>query len=261
MGRSIYFIMKNLIRTILKEYISNEKLIDVYISEFIRDLKNNVPNVYADVDYAYGGRRHSSSIVEILNYDEQKYSAVITKIIRKWKEKLLNYGIVVGSQESNSNRQEYDGKMFSVSFKNITTKRIKPNRFVFHASEVDPSIIFSEGLKAKSSDEGKWTHHNLAYPSAVFVGNTYDNVWGGKNIYIIDTTKASNSWWYDLNEFREDNLDYGKKLIMTFDPVSPDAIVGKMTSREFFNIIKTSVDQGDSKKEIESKIEDFLRSS
>jgi hypothetical protein len=64
-----------------------------------------------------------------------------------------------------------------------------------------------------------------------------------------------------LNEFREDNLDYGKKLIMTFDPVSPDAIVGKMTSREFFNIIKTSVDQGDSKKEIESKIEDFLRSS
>jgi hypothetical protein len=43
--------------------------------------------------------------------------------------------------------------------------------------------------------------------------------------------------------------------------VSPDAIVGKMTSREFFNIIKTSVDQGDSKKEIESKIEDFLQSS
>ena len=253
--------MKNLIRTILKEYISNEKLMDVYISEFIRDLKNNVPDVYADVDYSFGGKRHSSSIVEILNYDERKYSSIIAKIIRKWKEKLSNYGIVVGSQESHSNREEYGGKMFYVSFKNMTTKRIKPNRFVFHASEVDPSIIYSEGLKPKSSDEGKWTHYNLAYPSAVFAGNTYDNAWGGKNIYIIDTTIASNSWWYDLNEFREDNLDYGKGLIMTFEPVSPDAIVGKMTYREFFDIIKASADQGDSKKEIESKIEDFLRSS
>jgi hypothetical protein len=48
---------------------------------------------------------------------------------------------------------------------------------------------------------------------------------------------------------------------MTFEPVSPDAIVGRMTYREFFDIIKVSADQGDSKKEIESKIEDFLRSS
>jgi hypothetical protein len=48
---------------------------------------------------------------------------------------------------------------------------------------------------------------------------------------------------------------------MTFEPVSPDAIVGKMTYREFFDIIKASADQGDSKKEVESKIEDFLQSS
>jgi hypothetical protein len=34
-----------------------------------------------------------------------------------------------------------------------------------------------------------------------------------------------------------------------------------MTYREFFDIIKASADQGDSKKEIESKIEEFLRLS
>ncbi len=251
--------MKNLIRIILKEYISNEKLIDVYISEFIKDLKNIVPNVRVDVDY--GRERKNSSIIQILNYDEQKYSPIIAKIIKKWKEKLLNYGIVVGSEESHSTRVGYKGKMFFVSFKNITTKRIKPNRFVFHGSKVDPSIIFSDGLKPKSSNEGNWTHHNLAYPSAVFASNSYDDVWGGKNIYIIDTTKVSNSWWYDLNEFGEEKLDYSKKLIMTFDPVSPNAIVGKMTSGEFFSIIKKSANQGDSKKEIESKIQDFLESS
>jgi hypothetical protein len=37
--------VKKLIRTILKEYISNEKLIDDYISKFVRDVKENVPNV------------------------------------------------------------------------------------------------------------------------------------------------------------------------------------------------------------------------
>jgi hypothetical protein len=248
--------MKYLIRTILKEYISNEKLIDDYISQFVRELKNIVSGVGVEVSY---GRKNY--VIQIINYDQERDSPIIAKIIRKWKQKLLNYGIVVGSQESDSTRMGYNGKIFFVSFKSMTTRRIKPNKFVFHASEVDPSIIFGDGITPKSSDEGKWTHHNLAYPPAVFAGNTYDNVWGGSYIYIIDTTKASNAWWYDLNEFGEGHLDYSKKLIMTFEPVLPDTIVGVMTFEDFHNIVKKSADKGASNKEIESMIEEFLEKS
>jgi len=252
--------VKKLIRTILKEYISNERLIDDYISKFVRDVTENVPNVKTDVNYGQKKSGNESSTVHVFNYDE-KYSPIIAKIIKKWKEKLFNYGIVVGSQETHSTRMDYrDKKMFFVSFKNITTRRIKPNKFVFHSSSIDPSVIFSEGLIPKSSNKGHWSHYNLAYPAAVFAGNTYDEVWGAGNIYVIDTTKASNTWWYDLNFFREHNLN-DKKAIMTFEPVSPDAIVGVMTYREFKDLVLASSKDKQSKNDIESKIEDFFNQS
>jgi hypothetical protein len=48
---------------------------------------------------------------------------------------------------------------------------------------------------------------------------------------------------------------------MTFEPVSPDAIVGVMSYREFKDLVQTSSKDKQSKNDIESKIEDFFNQS
>ena len=242
--------MKKLIRTLLKEYMSNVKLIEGYVTELANDLKKLVP----DVDVEFYNSQDSNFYVSILNFDEDRDSLKINKLLRNWKKNLLDYGIIMGFEQQSKKR--YPQSQFLVSFKSINTRRIKPNRFVFHNSSIEPSIILREGLMPISSEKGNWSHHNLAYPPAVFAANTYEDLWGGKYTYVIDTSKISNSWWYDLNEFKVDYMDHSRKSIMTFEPVSPDAIA-IIPFDQIKKIIEDSK-AGASRKEIESKIESFF---
>jgi len=243
--------MKQLIRSLLREFVSNQKMMDDYISDFIDSVKKVVPHANVEKQFRGGGTEE----IYITDYDEKTDSDKLNKIVRICKEKLLRVGIILGFEE-NKKGNVYKSNQFFVSFKNVNTRRIKPNRFVFHSSEVDPSIILKDGLKPISSDKGRWKHYVLSYPDSIFAVNTYDEIWSSGNVYVIDTSKISNSWWYDLNEFKETNLDYAKKLIMTFEPISPDAI-GILPFDEMRKITQLAK-EGLTKKELEHKIETLL---
>jgi hypothetical protein len=120
-----------------------------------------------------------------------------------------------------------DGKDFiKIFIKNIHTKRVKPNKYVYHCSDFkNRNSILEHGLKLTDHSDSNYKHESsLVYPPSIFATNDgKDSIWGFGNddIWEIDTEKLPNKWWYDLNLY---NNGHETISIMTFEPIPPKFI-------------------------------------
>jgi hypothetical protein len=110
----------------------------------------------------------------------------------------------------------------TIYIKNIHTKRIKPNKFVYHYSNpIYREMIKEQGLKTqKHIDSLDWNYSmRLSYPNAIFAVNSENDekIWKKGDKWQIDTSKTG-AWLEDLN-FKD-----RKDLIMTFENIPPEAI-------------------------------------
>ena len=121
----------------------------------------------------------------------------------------------------------FEGKCL-IYFRSLFTGRVKPNRFIYHASkEENRKSIRKNGLVLKSSSESRlWNSAKLSYPPAVFATNSNkgDTWHAGADVWQIDTEGLPNKWWYDLNFFYGKQSDSDKKFIMTFESIPADHV-------------------------------------
>jgi hypothetical protein len=160
----------------------------------------------------------SDNICNILD----KYKSVLYKndIVLSYKHYLrgdFKIGDDLEMIPTGDNYSEY-----LIYLKNIHTRRIKPNRFVYHYAGKDDRIrdeIIKNGLTTKShSKSNNWSSEiYLEYPNAIFAVNSKDK-WRDGHIFKIDTIGLKNKWWEDLN------FNNRKDLIMTFENIPPSNI-------------------------------------
>jgi hypothetical protein len=92
----------------------------------------------------------------------------------------------------------------SVIIKNKYTKRVKPNKYIYHCSlPENRESILKNGLTPKQHSESKdyFGMKTLTYSSSIFATNSsIDDVWkSNRDVWKIDTENLPNKWWYDLN--------------------------------------------------------------
>jgi hypothetical protein len=145
------------------------------------------------------------------------------------------------NEYASNNIDEFEEWVTTPNKDGVVVPELEPkdlNRFIFHSSNVEPSIIFSQGIIPKSAKESKgWSHIN--YPAAVFAVNNYCNFWGYSNYcYVIDTTKLTNRWWYDKNLYAKRRIMYDDQLsaIVTDEKIPPSAIIGLFAARDQMNL-------------------------
>jgi hypothetical protein len=110
------------------------------------------------------------------------------------------------------------------TIKNKYTKRVRPNKYVYHCSSIEnrESILKNGLIPKKHSDSKNYKNDkSFSYPAAIFATNTgVDNVWrkNTSDVWKIDTENLSNKWRYDLNLYTNNFT----REIMTYDPIPPE---------------------------------------
>jgi hypothetical protein len=198
---------------IINELVRNTKLISSYVDDIKKMIISINPNVKL-----YKKLETSTPIRLILTIYCLKENDLpeLEKQLDSWKTKLQRESIILSYNKEDSCPEELRIQ-YHVIIKDLFTKRVKPNRFLFHFTNSDASSILDKGLLPKSSSDSKvWTVPTLAYVPAIFAVNSFNTryKWMGKNIILIDTKGLSNKWWYDLN------FDAREPLIMTYEPIS-----------------------------------------
>jgi hypothetical protein len=209
----------------ISELVKNTKLISSYLDDIKKMVIEINPNVRFDKELQTSTPQR---FLLTISYLEESDLSELEKNITTWKKKLLEESIILSYSRNNSSPIE-SRIQYYVVIKDLLTKRVKPNRFLFHFTNSDTTSILSKGLIPKeSSDSEKWTVPTLAYIPAIFAVNSFNarNMWGGKNIILIDTENLPNKWWYDLN------FDAREPLIMTFDPI-PAKYLKLIDSKEY----------------------------
>lgn len=101
-------------------------------------------------------------------------------------------------------------------------------RYVIHSTNVDPRIIYNNGIDPVCASESK-TWKDLKYPCVVFAVNAYHTIWSlgeTKGAVVIDTSLIpDNEWWYDPSLYNERDRN-GKISIVTDKRIPADAVIG-----------------------------------
>jgi hypothetical protein len=160
----------------------------------------------------------SDNIGNILDkYKSVLYKNDIVLSYKRYLKKVLKIGDDLDIIPTDDEYLEY-----IIYLKNIHTRRIKPNRFVYHYSGKDDRIrdeIIKNGIMPNKHNKSKnWSSEvYLEYPEAIFAVNSKDK-WRDGHVFKIDTLGLKNKWWEDLNFNRREDL------IMTFEEIPPNHI-------------------------------------
>jgi hypothetical protein len=161
------------------------------------------------------------SLLQVSNLKESEIPKLV-KVLDKYKVILQKEDIILSYQRNDASFAQ-DRIQWNIFFKGKYTRRVKPNKFVYHFSSGDESIkndILKNGLiPYKQQDSQTWKNVGLEYPNSVFAVNNDTLSWSTGHIFKIDTEGLPNKWWEDLN-FKVGNTD----LIMTFEPIPPSHI-------------------------------------
>lgn len=152
-----------------------------------------------------------------------KFETKIEKIIKKHTKELENNNIHISY--SFTKFIEPGMSRCSIIIKNKYTKRVKPNKYIYHCSPLENrESILKNGLIPKRHSESKdYKQMNvLTYSPSIFATNSSMNdVWkSNRDVWRIDTENLPNKWWYDLNLYNK--YGYGNTAIMTYDPIPPE---------------------------------------
>lgn len=223
------------IPSLIREAVRNALLLKSVINAMIDDIQKAIPTKITRGQTQYEVSPKSRHSLEFLRVAEDSYEAMEKVIVRyvpvfdrngyvmSFKKQKIGNTKWVDDGTDLGNLQPIDGftANFFLSFKDKTTVRIKPARYVYHFSKSENRDgISKQGLQPRPWGDGSnWTHvPNLKYEPAVFAVNTEDGMWGyrGWDKWRIDTAGLPNKWWQDLN-FHD-----RKDLVMTFDPIPPE---------------------------------------
>lgn len=170
--------------------------------------------------------------IEFLHTTEKDHPIWINWL-RNIKSKLSKEDIIASYKDYKRKEQRLVGDDFEMEdtgnivydyilyLKNKHTKRIKPNKYVYHYSKPKyRNDILKYGIKAKSHESSEdWGNMKfLEYPNAVFAVNSNDP-WREGDKWKIDTTKIKNIWWEDLN------FSNRPDMIMTFSDIPKESII------------------------------------
>jgi hypothetical protein len=213
---------------IINELVRNNKLISSYADDIKKAVTNINPNVKIYKELELSTPKRLKLTISCLKENDLPE---LEKQLDSWKNKLQRESIILSYNKDNSAPENLRIQYY-VIIKDLFTKRVKPNRFLFHFTNSDTTSILDKGLLPKSSSDSKsWTVPTLAYVPAIFAVNSFDPryKWMGKNIILIDTKDLPNKWWYDLN------FDGREPLIMTYEPV-PAKHLRLITAEEYKEI-------------------------
>jgi hypothetical protein len=208
---------------LITELFNNEKLVKSYSTRISEEIRRISPSAkFRDT-------------LTIVNLKEEE-CVEVEKILKSWEKRLQNEDFVF-SWMRNDSCFAADRISYLVFFKSKNTRRIKPQRYVFHCSYSPKEDILKFGLTPKASSESKqWDNSALKYEPAIFATNGFGNLWNpGAIIYQIDTANLKNKWYEDLN------FEPGtSNAIMTYEPILPEHITA-LTLDEFEKLRKNNI--------------------
>lgn len=201
------------------EFINEGLMNPNLIKNYIKNISSDIKRISDKIDIFQVSSSFKNYSVELSNLVESDIIH-IESILSKWKKKLSNEEFIFTFFKNSSapiNKQI----QYIIVFKRKYTRRVIPNRFVYHWSNVDEKTkdkILIEGLKPMpSSKSERWNSHlwaGLEYTPVIFAINNLDLPWGGKYLFRIDTNGLKNTWWESLNfEYSSGNA------IMTYEPI------------------------------------------
>ena len=204
-----FFINKNNIYFLINKLIQNisENFDDVHVVENEKYHKNNV--VYYHLQINPIKPKEISKIEKLL------------KIFIQIFEKNELYFYFTSKRYNNNGLFTY---VYDCYVKNDKIQRVKPPKFVYHATDKNNrESIYEYGLSPKSNY--RWSNH-LWYRPSIFASSNIDNMFkSGKqyDIWIIDTEKIQNKWYLDLNINKYIGYEHND-YIMTFEHIPPQAL-------------------------------------
>lgn len=201
----------------INELIRNSNLTRSYADKISKEIEQFTEKV--KFKYELNQVRY---LLIVSNLMESEIPRLI-KVLDRYKMLLEKEDIILSYQQNDSCSKE-DKIQWNVFFKGKYTRRVKPNRFIYHfssSSEFVKNNILKNGLiPYKHSDSQTWLKNAaLEYPNAIFAVNNDSQSWAAGHIFKIDTEGLTNKWWEDLN-FEVGTTD----LIMTFEPIPPSHI-------------------------------------
>lgn len=211
----------------INELVKNPQTRKFYADKISKDISKYINEV--SFKYTFDEEK---SVLEIRNIEEEDIPE-LTKTLNYYKNLLLKEDIILTFSHQkvllNPIRKVEEvakyGYYFTVRFKSKYSRRVKPQRYIYHFSPTSDTIrdnILRNGLiPMKQGDSSTWGRlPHLEYPNAIFAVNNDRDVWvAGYNIFRIDTQGLKNQWWEDFN-FEIGTTD----LIMTFEKIPPEHI-------------------------------------
>jgi len=207
----------------LFELVKNEKNTLYIFNKIIKYIRENFSDIIiSENPYNQRSKLHlyryinlsQSYKFDIINLGFEARFKKMIKYIDNQAIYLFKSGLLLGySNNKGSNSR------FEIVIKDITSLRIKPPRFVYHATALSNlESIKKDGLVLKSIKDGNYSDQtDLIYVPSIFAATDSYKTFGIELILEIDTHKINNKWWIDLNT---ENFYH----IMTFEAIPPEAI-------------------------------------
>ena len=220
--------MRETVRSILLELVSNRQFAKSFVKRMLVDIQKSgvklkIDNVKYDDDSSKVYSRLDLSHIDI------EHDGIITSIIDFYKKEAQKNNYILSYKKQKQQVFDFaeDGfdmipnntftANYIVFLKQITTKRIKPSRFVYHSSLMsNREGIKKNGLVPKNAGEWNMLDVSLDYPPAIFAGNHPEDRWNSSkthDVWQIDTQGLKNKWWEDLN------FNKREEFVMTFEPI------------------------------------------
>ena len=221
--------MKRLLTFDQLNELSNLSLVESYLNkirEEILKIDNSIP--IHKLIYHYGTYSFLEFIYPII------FENKIEKILKKYTNKLEVIDIHISYNLTKT--IELNMKRCTIYIKNKYSKRIKPNRYVYHCSPSENrESILKNGLIPKKHSESKdyKFQKEISYSPAIFATNSgIDGIWKSqRDVWKIDTKDLPNKWWYDLNFYSK--YSRSRDEIMTYEPIPPEhlELVSKVSEK------------------------------
>lgn len=206
----------------INELIKNPTLTKSYVDK----IQKEILQFTNDAKFKYE-LNNVGSLLKVSNLIKSEIPELI-KLLDKYKKLLQKEDIILSE-----NSELFGDKIqWTIFFKGKYTRRVKPNKYIYHFSSDSESIkndILKNGLiPYQHKNSTSWSKNAaLEYPNAVFAVNNEKDNWSTGYIFRINTEGLKNKWWEDLN------FEVGKTdLIMTFEPIPPNHIELLDTQKE-----------------------------
>jgi len=214
----------------INELIRNKSSLKYSLNKAILRLNNRLSRKIIK-DNIRSEIRNEYYKIEFLHTSEKDHQIWI-KWLKNLKSNLFKDDIIMSYKDYKKLEQRFIDNNFEMEstgnilydyiiyIKNVYTKRIKPNRYIYHYSKQKyRQEILQNGLKVKEhKDSEDWGNEAyLEYPKSIFAVNSED-IWREGDRWQIDTTKCKNIWWEDLNFVKRTDM------IMTFSNIPKEAI-------------------------------------